>query len=84
MFRNFFTVKDAAERLDVTTAAIYNWLRDGKIPGYRVGRNWRIDPDDLNRFIALGRNVNHSKYALSNLFAHSEAGMFEADNTDGK
>ena len=44
------TVKQAAEKLQMKrTRLIYEWLRTGKLKGYKLpnGRNWRIKGEDL-------------------------------------
>ncbi len=49
------TVPEVAERLRVSTATVTNWLREGRLRGYRIGgtkAGWRIESEDLERFIA--------------------------------
>ena len=49
------TVRQIAEELDVTERTVLNWLRAGRLRGYRLGgpkAGWRIDASDLERFIA--------------------------------
>ena len=36
------TVEEAAAYLRVTPATVYRLLRAGKLPGVRVGRQWRV------------------------------------------
>lgn len=43
--------EEVAERLAVSPKMVRAWLRDGKLPGVRLGRLWRVDPDALERFI---------------------------------
>ncbi len=31
------------------------WLKAGKIHGVKLGRDWRIDPDDLDRVTEAGK-----------------------------
>ncbi|MGD9893134.1 MAG: helix-turn-helix domain-containing protein [Dehalococcoidia bacterium] len=50
-----FTVGEVAARLRVSTATVTNWLRDGRLRGYRIGgtrAGWRVEANDLDRFIA--------------------------------
>jgi len=44
--------EEAAERLAVSPKAVRLWLREGKLPGIRLGRLWRIAEDKLEEFIA--------------------------------
>ncbi len=44
--------EEVAERLAASPKAVRAWLREGKIPGIRLGRLWRVNPDALERWIA--------------------------------
>lgn len=49
------TIRDAAERKQVTTRTIRRWIASGVLPAYRVGPTLiRIKPDDLD---AVGRRI---------------------------
>jgi len=43
--------EEAAYRLGVSTLTIKKWLRNGKLPGVKVGHLWRVDESDLEKFI---------------------------------
>ena len=43
--------EQAAALLAVSPKAVRAWLHDGTLPGVRVGRLWRIDPDALDAWI---------------------------------
>jgi len=51
MNTRLLTPEEVAEHLAVTPKAVRAWLRDGKLPGLRLGRLWRIRPADLDAFI---------------------------------
>ncbi len=38
---------EACEFLNVSSSALYSWVREGKVPFYRVGREYRFDRDEL-------------------------------------
>jgi excisionase family DNA binding protein len=38
-----YTIKELADRLRVHPTTIYRLLRQGRLPGFRVGSNWRFD-----------------------------------------
>jgi excisionase family DNA binding protein len=42
---------EAIEMLKTTRATFYRWLRDGKIKGMKVGRQWRFYREDLEHFL---------------------------------
>ena len=49
------TVPEVARRLRVTEQSIRNWLREGRLRGYRPGgtkAGWRIRTTELERFLA--------------------------------
>ncbi len=48
------TVPEVAERLRVSTYSVLNWLRAGRLVGYRPGgrkAGWRIRSSDVDRFL---------------------------------
>lgn len=53
------TVSQAAAQLQVSERTIYEWLRDGKIPGRKIGKVWRISAEVLNDFLR-GADFNES------------------------
>lgn len=51
------TYRQAAEILGVVDRTIYNLVRRGALPAVRFGGNVRIDPADLQAFIAKAKGV---------------------------
>lgn len=51
----FYTVKEVAEMLKYTTDHIHRLVREGKIPHYRIGKDVRITPDQLNEWLESNR-----------------------------
>lgn len=47
---------EVAELLGVTRQGVYHWLRDGVIPGYKLGAQWFILRDELKAALAAGAN----------------------------
>ena len=47
-----FNLEEAADRLSLHPATLRRFLREGKISGLKIGRNWRITPDALSAYIA--------------------------------
>ena len=58
----YLTVAEVAERLKVYPGTVKRWLRDGRLVGVSLGdrAGWRIAEDDLERFLASQRNVQHA------------------------
>lgn len=48
--------EQVAEVLTMTKAGVYRWLKDGTIPGYKVGSTWRIIRDELKTTLEAGSN----------------------------
>jgi excisionase family DNA binding protein len=50
------TVKDACEKLQVTTVTIQRWLRAGKLRGSKTTAGWRITEGDVDAFLNRYKN----------------------------
>lgn len=48
------TVKQAAELLQADADTVRDWLRRGRIPGRRIGRDWRISEEALHEWLKGG------------------------------
>ena len=57
MNEKLLTPEQVAERLRVTERTVYSWLRRGKLPALKLGRLWRIRPDDLETFLENARKM---------------------------
>jgi excisionase family DNA binding protein len=55
----FLTVDEIARRLSISTQLVNRLIRDGLLTGYKVGREWRVDPADFEEF--LRRNKRPQK-----------------------
>ena len=55
MNEKLLTPEQVAERLQVTERTVYAWLRRGNLPALKLGRLWRIRPEDLETFLESAR-----------------------------
>lgn len=55
-------VDDAARLLGVSTKTIYRWVESGKIPGYRVHKQYRFDRAELVEWAAAQRLPVHAAH----------------------
>lgn len=55
-YSEVMSASDAAELLGMTKQAIYGWLREGIIPGYKVANTWFVLRDDLKDVLEHGAN----------------------------
>jgi excisionase family DNA binding protein len=53
---NFFTERALADFLAVSDRTIRNWIRRGELPSYKLGAARRIDPADVEDFLARRRD----------------------------
>ena len=51
----YYTPKEIADSLGVTSAAVTNWLNQGKLRGFRLGGSkrsrWKIKGEDVFKFV---------------------------------
>jgi excisionase family DNA binding protein len=52
----FFTGRTLAAYLSVSDRTIRNWIRRGQLPSYKLGASRRIDPADVEDFLARHRD----------------------------
>ncbi|MBU4343046.1 MAG: helix-turn-helix domain-containing protein [Candidatus Omnitrophica bacterium] len=49
--KEVLTVRDVARFLDVHPMTIYKYVKEGKIPAFKIGANWRIRRDSIRKWI---------------------------------
>lgn len=52
---NFYTVNETAELLKLSHLTIWRYIKSGKLPAYKLGRDWRIKESDLEEFLESRR-----------------------------
>lgn len=48
---DMLTIQEAADYLTTSRPTLYRWLREGKVKGMKVGRQWRFKKDELQQFL---------------------------------
>jgi excisionase family DNA binding protein len=48
----FISTTEAAERLNTTRQTIALYLRKGRLRGFKLGKDWRINREDFERLLA--------------------------------
>ncbi|GGM36033.1 DNA-binding protein [Paraliobacillus quinghaiensis] len=56
MEREIMTITQVAEYLQLSEMTTYKLVQEGKIPGFKIGRHWRVKRDDLDEFIERLKN----------------------------
>ncbi len=59
--KKLLTPTDVANRLQVNERTVTLWLRKGHLRGFKVGKEWRISPDDLQAFLEASANMQPDK-----------------------
>jgi len=49
--RDFYRAEDLAEKLDVNIMTIYRYIKAGKLQAYKIGKEFRIDKEEFERFL---------------------------------
>lgn len=47
----YYTPEEAAAKLKIARRTMYQWLRQGKIKGQKLGNMWRISEAELKRLL---------------------------------
>ena len=55
--KEFYTVEELAERLQLTRMTIYRLVKRGEIPYYQIGRSKRFRAGDVEEFLERCRRV---------------------------
>lgn len=52
----YLTPEQVAEKLQISKYTVGDWLRSGKLPGFKIGNLWRVEREDLEEFIEQHRS----------------------------
>lgn len=58
MEARFLTVEDISRDLSVAEDTVRSWIREKKLPAYRVGKEYRIKIVDYERFLEQRRTID--------------------------
>ena len=50
--QDILTVKELCELLRIHSSTLYKLLRQGKIPSFRIGKEWRFRKDVITRWLS--------------------------------
>lgn len=57
--KSYYIVKEVGEILNLSPITIRRYIKEKKIKGfYKLGKEWRIEKEDLDKFIEEVKNVN--------------------------
>ncbi len=63
MAEPYFTVKQLQEALDISERTIFRLINDGKLTGFKIGREWRFTQADIDKFIENQRKEAEKEIA---------------------
>ncbi|MBD3282351.1 MAG: helix-turn-helix domain-containing protein [Candidatus Portnoybacteria bacterium] len=49
--KEFYLVEELANKLRVSNMTIYRYIKAGKIKAYKIGKEFRIDDKEFNKFL---------------------------------
>jgi excisionase family DNA binding protein len=55
--QKLLTPFDVAKRLQMNERTVTQWLRNGHLRGFKIGKEWRISKLDLDAFIEARANI---------------------------
>ena len=47
----FYTARELADKLRVNIMTIYRYIKAGKLKAYKIGKEFRIDKKEFNKFL---------------------------------
>lgn len=57
--KHLYTVEEVAERLDLHVKTVRRFIRDGRLPAKRIGKEYRITASALDEFAGSARPADH-------------------------
>ncbi len=57
----FYTIEEIAELLKVSYLTVFRWVKAGKLTAYKVGKQYRIELNDLNNFLNNSKKYGKTK-----------------------
>jgi excisionase family DNA binding protein len=59
---NIVTAKEVGQYLKLTESTIYKLASCGEIPGFRIGKSWRFDMEEIIKSINSAKKNNKSSH----------------------
>jgi len=47
----YYTSKEVALKFKVSYLTVFRWIKAGKLPAFKVGKQYRVKQEDLDTFI---------------------------------
>ena len=56
----WLTLEQIAEELQIHIETVRGWVREKKLPAYKVGRIYRVKRPDFDKFLEARRTIDES------------------------
>ncbi len=53
----WYSLEEIAEHLGVSKDTIHRWIRVKSMPAHKVGRLWKFDVSEVNKWIKSGKSA---------------------------
>lgn len=73
------TPEETAEKLRISPKTVRDWLRDSKIQGQKVGRQWRIKEEIVEEIIQQGLDISNNLPQWDNESKDWLSGTYDED-----
>ena len=50
-------IRQVADYLQLNQTTVYAWAQQGILPGYKLGRNWRLRPSEIEAWLEKQRRA---------------------------
>src|SRR5579862_1800069 len=86
MANKILTVSELATHLNVHRITIYRLLKSGSLPGFKIGRVWRFDLDEIGNWMSSGKSAAAIKAATDGVLERPANGPADSmmDGHDGQ
>lgn len=48
---DILTIKEVADYLRLSRTTVWRWCNEGKLPGFKVGRGWRVHRSHVQKMV---------------------------------
>lgn len=55
----YYSIQEVATLLKVAYLTVYRWIRAGKLPSYKIEKQYRINKNDFEKFMQSYKVKNH-------------------------
>jgi putative molybdopterin biosynthesis protein len=59
--KKFYTIDEIAGLLKISYLTVFRWVKAEKITAYKIGKQYRIEEADLNKFLEKSKKYGKSK-----------------------